>query len=146
MRQLGRCQIVPRDEDLSAQVVEIRLNGQFHKVTVRQIWSECQYLTGNTWVRDRSKGEVSPRYLTWYRREIEFGRPTKRPHLLEFVEASQEQWDWLAKESEYRDTISKLEKQVRDLQLENSLQATEEEGEKKKQAIENETLRAKFRK
>jgi len=90
LRQLGRCQIVPKDEDLSGQMVDIGPNGQFHEAAVRQIWSECQYLTANTCIRDRSKGEVSPGYLAWYRREIEFGRPAKRPHLQEFVEESQE--------------------------------------------------------
>ncbi|XP_075109335.1 uncharacterized protein LOC142181084 [Nicotiana tabacum] len=145
LRQLGRCQIVPKDEDLSAQVVKIGPDGQFHEAAVRHIGSEYQYLTANTCVRDLSKGEVSSGYLAWYRREIEFGRPAKRPHLQEFVEASQAQWDWLAKENEYRDTISKLEKQVKDLQFENGLQATADEGKKKTLAKENEAFRAQIR-
>nr|XP_016457261.1 PREDICTED: uncharacterized protein LOC107781129 [Nicotiana tabacum] len=93
LRQLGRCQIVPKDEDLSAQAVMVGPDGQFHEAAVRQIWSECQYLTANTCVRDLSKGEVSPGYLAWYKREVESGRPAKRPHLQEFIEASQAQWD-----------------------------------------------------
>ena len=55
------------------------------------------------------------------------------------------QWDWLTKENEYRVTISKLEKQVRELQFENSLQAAADKGEKKKLAKENEALRAQIR-
>ncbi|XP_070023404.1 uncharacterized protein [Nicotiana sylvestris] len=56
------------------------------------------------------------------------------------------QWDWLTKENEYRATISKLEKQVRELQFENSLQVAAYEGEKKKLAKENEALRAQIQK
>ena len=93
-------------------MVEIGPNGQFHEAAVRQIWSECQYLMANTCVRDRSKGEVSSGYLAWYKREIEFGRPAKRPHLQEFVKVSQEQWDWLAKEESYRAEIGKLKQSV----------------------------------
>ncbi|XP_070002359.1 uncharacterized protein [Nicotiana sylvestris] len=141
---LGRCQIVPKDKDLSTQVVKIGSDGQFHEAAVHQIWSECQYLIANTQVHDLSKGEVSPGYLAWYKRSVEFERPAKRPHLQEFVEASHEQWDWLAKENEYRATISKLEKQVRDLQFENSLQAATDKGEKKKLAQENDALRAQI--
>jgi len=51
----------------------------------------------------------------------------------------------LAKENEYRDTISKLEKQVKDLQFENGLQAATDEGEKKKLAKEHEALQAQIR-
>ncbi|XP_070008308.1 uncharacterized protein [Nicotiana sylvestris] len=142
LRQLGRFQKVSKDEDLSTQVVEIGSNGQFHEATVFQIWSKCQYLTASTQVCDLSKGEVSHGYLAWYQRSVEFGRPTKRPRLQEYVEASHAQWDWLAKENEYRDTISKLEKQVKNLKFENSLQAAADEGEKKEIAKENDALRA----
>ncbi|XP_070010967.1 uncharacterized protein [Nicotiana sylvestris] len=72
-------------------------------------------------------------------------RPVKKPHIQEFVEGSQEQWAWLAKENEYRATIGKLEKKVRDLQFENGLQAATDEGEKKKLAKENEALQAQIR-
>ncbi|XP_070002277.1 uncharacterized protein [Nicotiana sylvestris] len=73
-------------------------------------------------------------------------RPAKKPHIQEFVEASQEPWAWLAKENEYKDTIVKLEKQVKDLQFENGLQAAADEGEKKRLAKENEALRAQMQK
>ena len=56
------------------------------------------------------------------------------------------QWDWLTKENEYRATISKLERQVMDLQFENGLQAATDEGEKKKLTQENEALKAQIRK
>ncbi|XP_070021693.1 uncharacterized protein [Nicotiana sylvestris] len=73
-------------------------------------------------------------------------RPAKRPHVQQFTDRTQVQWDWLTKESEYRATISKLEKQVRELQFENSLQVAADEGEKKKLAKENEALRAQIQK
>ncbi|XP_019241362.1 PREDICTED: uncharacterized protein LOC109221342 [Nicotiana attenuata] len=150
MRQLGRCQVMHPDEYLSVYAVEVSSDGQFHEETVRSIWNECQYLTATTRVRDLSRGEVSPAYLAWYRKKntarAEPERPAKKPHIQEFVEASQEQWAWLAKENEYRATISRLEKQVKDLQSENSLQATADEGEKKKLAKENEALRAQIQK
>ncbi|XP_019241565.1 PREDICTED: uncharacterized protein LOC109221545 [Nicotiana attenuata] len=146
LRQLGRCQIVPKDEDLSLHVVEIRSDGQFHEKVVRQIWSECQYLTANTRVRDLSRGEASLGYLAWYKREVEFGRPAKRPRLQEFVEASQEHWEWLAKENKYRATISSLERQIKDLKFASDVQAAADEGEKKKLAQENEALKAQIQK
>lgn len=97
---------------------------------------------------DLSRGEVSPAYLAWYRKKnttrAKPERPTKKPHIQEFVEVSQEQWAWLAKENEYRATIGKLEKQVRDLQFENGLQAAADEGKKKKLAKENDALRAQI--
>ncbi|XP_070013508.1 uncharacterized protein [Nicotiana sylvestris] len=120
--------MVPRDEDISRHVVEIGPDGQFHEAPVCQIGSECQYLMANTRVLDLSRGEVAQGYLAWYKREVEFGRPAKRLHLQEFVGASQEQWDWLAKENEYRATIGRLEKQVMDLQFENGLKAATDEG------------------
>ncbi|XP_070017044.1 uncharacterized protein [Nicotiana sylvestris] len=112
LRQLGRCQTVPQEEDLSAQ--------------------------------DRSKGEVAPGYLAWYRRELEQERPAKKLHLQEFVKASREQWDWLDKEHEYRATIGKLEKQVMDLKFEKDLHIAEDEGEKRKLAQENEVLKTEI--
>ncbi|XP_070005400.1 uncharacterized protein [Nicotiana sylvestris] len=138
--------MVPRDEDISRHVVEIGPDGQFHEVAVRQIWSECQYLTANTRVRDMSRGEVAPGYLAWYKKEVEFGMPAERPHLQKFVGASQEQWDWLAKENEYRATIGRLEKHVMDLQFKNSLQAAADECEKKKLTQKNEALKALIQK
>ncbi|XP_070007895.1 uncharacterized protein [Nicotiana sylvestris] len=149
MRKLGRCQVMHPDEDLSVYAVEVSSDGQFHEETVRSIWNECQYLTVNTRVHDLSRGEISPAYLAWYRKKnsarAEQEKPAKKPYIQELVEASQEQWAWLAKENEYRATIRKLEKQVKDLQFENGLQATVDEGEKKKLAKENEALRAQIR-
>ncbi|XP_070020014.1 uncharacterized protein [Nicotiana sylvestris] len=138
------------DEDHSVHAVEVSSDGQFHEETVRSIWNECQYLTINTRVHDLSRGEVSPAYLAWYRKKntarAEPERPAKNPHVQKFVEASQEHWAWVAKENEYRATIGKLEKQVRELQFESSLQVAEDEGEKKRLAKENEALRAQIQK
>ncbi|XP_070017383.1 uncharacterized protein [Nicotiana sylvestris] len=72
--------------------------------------------------------------------------PAKRPHIQQFTDRAQVQWDWLTKENEYRATIRKLEKQVRELQFENSLQVAADKGEKKKLAKENEALRAQIQK
>ncbi|XP_070010842.1 uncharacterized protein [Nicotiana sylvestris] len=118
---------------------------QFPKVRVRQIWSECQYLKANTCVRDRAKSEVAPGYLAWYRRELEHERPAKRPHLQEFIKASQEQWDWLAKEESYRAEIGQLKQQIKNLGFENSLQVDANQGEKNKLAQENKALKAQNR-
>ncbi|XP_070034453.1 uncharacterized protein [Nicotiana tomentosiformis] len=72
-------------------------------------------------------------------------RPAKRPHVQEFIDTSQEQWAWVAKEKDYWATISKLENQVRAIKFESGLQAAEDEGEKKRLAQENEALRAQLR-
>ncbi|XP_070029702.1 uncharacterized protein [Nicotiana sylvestris] len=72
-------------------------------------------------------------------------RPTKKPHIQEFVEASQEPWDWLAKERKYRAEIGKLKQQVKDLKFENKVQIVADEGEKNKLAQENEALKAQIR-
>lgn len=108
LRQLRRCQTVPWEEDLSAEVIEIRLDGQFPEAKVREIWNECQYLQANTCMEDRAKEEVLPEYLVWYKRELEYQRPAKRPHVQDFAESSVEQWDWFAKEEGYRAEIGKL--------------------------------------
>ncbi|XP_070025374.1 uncharacterized protein [Nicotiana sylvestris] len=73
-------------------------------------------------------------------------KPAKKPHVQEFVQASQQQWAWVAMDNKYRDTIGKLEKQVRELQFESSLQVAVDEGEKKRLAKENEALRAQIQK
>ncbi|XP_070005198.1 uncharacterized protein [Nicotiana sylvestris] len=121
LRQLGRCQTVPRDDDLSTHVVEIHSEAQFLEEVVLHIWNECQYLGANTRICDLSKGEVLPCYLAWYGKRAamtdESERPTKRPHIQEFVKASQEQWAWLAKENDYQNTINKLEDQIRNIKL-----------------------------
>jgi len=145
LRQLGRYQVVPRDEDLSTQVVEISPDGRFPEEEVRQIWSECQHLMANTCVSDRVKGEVAPGYHDWFRGDVACGRPAKRPHLEDFAKSSQEQWDWLAKEESYRVEIGKLKQQVESLKFENSVQVAADQGEKNRLARENEALRAQIR-
>ncbi|XP_070017008.1 uncharacterized protein [Nicotiana sylvestris] len=77
-------------------------------------------------------------------RELEHERLAKRPHLQDFVKASQEQWDLLAKEHEYRVTIGKLEKQVMDLKFEKDLHIAADEGERRKLAQENEVLKTQI--
>ncbi|XP_070005449.1 uncharacterized protein [Nicotiana sylvestris] len=144
LRQLGRCQIVPHEEDLSAQAIEISPDGQFREAKVRQIWNECQCLKADTCVQDRAKGEIAPGYLVWYRRELEHKRPAKRPHILNFAESSQEQWDWLAKEKGYRVEIIKLKQQMEGLKFENNVQVATDLGEKNRLAQENEALRAQI--
>ncbi|XP_070018222.1 uncharacterized protein [Nicotiana sylvestris] len=67
----------------------------------------------------------------------------KRVKGYEFPDGTEE---WLTKENEYRATISKLEKQARELQFENSLQVAANEEEKKRLAKENEALRAQIQK
>ncbi|XP_070021755.1 uncharacterized protein [Nicotiana sylvestris] len=149
MRQLGRCQVVHPDEDLSIYAVEVSNDDQFHEKTVRYIWSECQYLSANTRVCDLSRGEVSPAYLVWHRRKStardEPERPTKRPHLQDFVESSQEQWGWLVKEENYMAEIGKLKQQIRDREFENDVQVAADKGEKNKLAQQNKALRARIR-
>ncbi|XP_070008108.1 uncharacterized protein [Nicotiana sylvestris] len=95
------------------------------------------------WI-DRAKGEVAPGYLVWYRRELEHKRPAKRPHILNFVESSQEQWDWLAKEKGYRAEISKLKQEMEGLKFENNVQVATDLGEKNMLAQENEAFRAQI--
>jgi len=146
LRQLGRYQIVPKDEDLSTQVIEISFDGQFPEARVRQIWSQCQYLEANTCVLNQARGEVSPGYQAWYKGEMSSGRPAKRPHLQEFARSSQEHWDWLAKEREYLAEIGKLKQQIKDLKFENKVQVAADEGEKNKLARESEILKAQIRK
>ncbi|XP_070021790.1 golgin IMH1-like [Nicotiana sylvestris] len=87
---------------------------------------------------------MAPGYFAWYRRELEHERPAKRPHILNFAESSQEQWDWLAKEKGYRAEISKLKQQIEGLKFENNVQVATDLGEKNRWAQENETLRAQI--
>ncbi|XP_070024632.1 uncharacterized protein [Nicotiana sylvestris] len=94
--------------------------------------------------QDRAKSEVAPGYLAWYRRELEHERPTKRPHILNFAESSQKQWDWLAKEKGYRAEISKLKRQIEGLKYEHNVQVATDLGKKNKLTQENETLNAQI--
>ncbi|XP_070020930.1 uncharacterized protein [Nicotiana sylvestris] len=148
--QLGRYQNIQHDEDLSWQVIELESKASFPEEKVRRIWHQCKLLGPNTQVRDLSRGKVESSYTAWYgkrsRVHHEPERPAKRPHIQQFTDGAQVQWDWLTKENEYRVTISKLEKQVKELQFENILQAATNEEEKKKLAKENEALRAQIQK
>ncbi|XP_070021858.1 uncharacterized protein [Nicotiana sylvestris] len=74
------------------------------------------------------------------------GRPAKRPHLKDFAESSQEQWNWLAKEKGYRAEIGELKQQVESLKFNNSMQVAADRGEKNRLAQENEELRAQIQK
>nr|XP_016480572.1 PREDICTED: uncharacterized protein LOC107801716 [Nicotiana tabacum] len=66
LRQLGKFQTIPHDEDLSRQVIELGPKVVFPKGKVRQIWNECRFLEPKTRVRDLSKGELDPNYMTWF--------------------------------------------------------------------------------
>lgn len=145
LRQLGRYQVIPKEEDLSSQVIEIGPSGQFPEAFVRRIWNECQTLKLDTCVRDRAKGEVSPKYLPWYRRELEHQRPTKRAHIQDFEESSHAQWGWLKREEGYRAEIGKLKQQVERLVFENNVQIASERVEKNKLAREKQILKARIR-
>ncbi|XP_019256252.1 PREDICTED: uncharacterized protein LOC109234638 [Nicotiana attenuata] len=68
-----------KSEDLSAQVVEIGPDGQFHEATIRQIWSERQYLAANTCVRDRSKGEFHQGTMLGIEGKLRLGGRPKDP-------------------------------------------------------------------
>jgi len=131
-----------RSRPLSTQAIEISPNGQFPEAKIRQIWNEGQYLKSDTGVRDRAKGEMAPGYLAWYKRELEHERPTKRPHILNFVESSQKQWDWLAKKRDYRIEIRKLKRQIEGLKYEHNVQVATDLGERNRLIQENEMLRA----
>ena len=113
--------MVPKDEYLSTQVIEISPDGRFPEEEVRQIWSECQHLTANTCVMDTATGEVAPGYHAWFRGDLSCERPAKRPHLKDLVESSQGQWYWLAKEKGYRAEIGDLKLQIDSLKFDNSI-------------------------
>jgi len=150
LRQLGRFQTVPHDEDLSVHVVELGPKAVFPEGRVRQVWNECRFLEPKTMVRDLARGEVDPNYMVWFGKRFQIPReperPAKRPHVQQFTNDSQEQWGWLAKEESYRAKISKLEGQIRDLKFGHSIQAAADEGEKKKLTQENEALKAQIHK
>nr|XP_016439649.1 PREDICTED: uncharacterized protein LOC107765503 [Nicotiana tabacum] len=140
LRQLGRFQTVPHDEDLSKHVIELGPKAVFPEGRIRHVWNECRFLEPKTMVRDLARGEVDPKYIVWFDKRFQIPeRPAKRAHVQQFTSDSQEQWGWLAKEESYRAKISQLERQVMDLQFENSLQATTDEGEKKKLTQETES-------
>ncbi|XP_070023004.1 uncharacterized protein [Nicotiana sylvestris] len=77
---------------------------------------------------------------------MSYERPAKRPHLRDFAESSQEQWNWLAKEKDYRTEIGELKQQVESLKFNNSMQVAADRGEKNRLAQENEELGAQIQK
>nr|XP_009597582.1 cingulin-like [Nicotiana tomentosiformis] len=93
-------------------------------------------------------GEVGSNYATWYgkrsRVDQDPEQPAKRPHVQQFTDGAREHRVWLAKEKEYRTTINKLEEQIEKIKFDSSLQAAEDEGEKKRLTRENEALRAQI--
>ncbi|XP_019260615.1 PREDICTED: uncharacterized protein LOC109238585 [Nicotiana attenuata] len=146
LRQLGRFQTVHNDEDLSKQIIELGPKDAFPEGKIRKIWNECRFLEPKTIVRDRARGEVDPKYMIWFGKRFQISeRPAKRPHVQQFTDGTQVQWDWLAKDKEYRARIGKLEQQVQDLQFEKSVQAATDGGDKKKLTQENEVLKAQIR-
>ncbi|XP_070020977.1 uncharacterized protein [Nicotiana sylvestris] len=88
---------------------------------------------------------MAPGYLAWYRRELEHKRPTKRPHIRNFAESSQKQWDSLEKERGYRAEIGKLKQQVEGLKYEHNVQVATDLGEKNRLTQENEMLKAQIK-
>ncbi|XP_070040407.1 uncharacterized protein [Nicotiana tomentosiformis] len=136
LRQLGRYQKFPYDKDLSPQVIELCPKAIFPEERVRQIWHQCRFLEPETQVRDLSMGEVGSNYTIWYgkrsRVDQEPELPAKRSHVQQFTDGAREQWVWLAKEKEYRTIIKKLEEQIENIKFDSSLQAVEDEGEKKR--------------
>ncbi|XP_019262543.1 PREDICTED: uncharacterized protein LOC109240367 [Nicotiana attenuata] len=142
LRQLGRYQIVPEDEDLTTQVIELHPEAALPEALVLDV----------------AKGEVDPNYATWFEKrscvnnepEPEPGpepeRPTKRPHVQAFDDKIQERVAWGEKEKEYQAEIHALKEKLRNIEFNNDLQAQEAEGERRKLAQENEALRAQVRK
>uniref|UniRef100_A0A1S4BZB6 DUF7745 domain-containing protein n=1 Tax=Nicotiana tabacum TaxID=4097 RepID=A0A1S4BZB6_TOBAC len=93
LRQLGRFQVIPKDEDLSKHVIELRLRATFPEDKIRKLWNECWFLEPKTMVRDLAKGEVDPKYNAWFGKRLQIlQRPAKRAHVQQFTNDSQEQW------------------------------------------------------
>lgn len=113
LRQLGRYQTVPHDEDLSAHVIELCPRAAFPEERVRQVWNQCRFLETPTQMRDLSSGEVESNYTAWYgkraRVDQEPQQPAKGPYVQQFTDEAQEQWAWLAKEKD----VSNHHKQTR---------------------------------
>jgi len=154
LRQLGRYQIVPDDEDLSMQVIELHPEATIPEALLQQMWNGCRYLKSDTQVPDTTKGEMNPGYARWFEKrsrvddvpEPELKRPTKRPHVQNFNGKIQERLIWGEKEKGYKATIHALKENLRSLSLEKDLQEQEAEGEKKSLSCENENLHARFQK
>ncbi|XP_075075908.1 uncharacterized protein LOC142162835 [Nicotiana tabacum] len=152
LRQLGRYQVVPDDEDLSVQVIELHPEATLPEALIQLIWNSCLYLKDDTQVPDPAKSELDPGYARWFEKrsrvddapEPDPRRPIKRPHIQAFDDKIQERLGWGEKEKGYKATIHALEESLRNLNFEKNLQAQEAEGEKKSLICENKTLRAQF--
>ncbi|XP_075076541.1 uncharacterized protein LOC142163178 [Nicotiana tabacum] len=66
LRQLGRFQVIPKDENLSKHVIELSPRATFPEDKIRKLWNECRFLEPKTMVRDLAKGEVDPKYNAWF--------------------------------------------------------------------------------
>ncbi|XP_070050828.1 uncharacterized protein [Nicotiana tomentosiformis] len=150
LRQLGRYQVVPKDEDLSVQVIELHPEAPLPEALIQQIWNGCRYLKYDTQVPDPARGEVDPGYAIWFGKRShvddvpEPKRPTKRPHVQAFDDKIQERLAWGEREKGYKTTIHALEERLRNLNFEKDLQEQEAEGEKKSLICKNEALRAQL--
>ncbi|XP_070020582.1 uncharacterized protein [Nicotiana sylvestris] len=150
--QLGRYQVVPEDEDLTTQVIELHPEATLPETLV------YRYLKNGTQVPDVAKGEVDPNYAACFEErsyvnnepepepEPEPERPAKRPHVQAFDEKIPERLAWGEKEKKYQVAIHTLEEKLRNMEFNNDLQAQEAECERRRLAQENETLRAQVRK
>ncbi|XP_075098314.1 uncharacterized protein LOC142175435 [Nicotiana tabacum] len=146
LRQLGRFQVVPNDENLSKHALELSPGVIFPEGKIRKLWHECRFLEPKTMVRELAKGEVDPKYGAWFERRFQTRRrPAKRAHVQHFTNDSQEQWGWLKREKGYRVEIGKLKQQVERLVFENNVQVASEQAERNKLAQENQTLKARLR-
>ncbi|XP_019250963.1 PREDICTED: uncharacterized protein LOC109229869 [Nicotiana attenuata] len=150
LRQLGRYQIVPEDEDLSTQVIELHPEAALPEALVQQDWNACRYLKNGTQVPDIAKGEIDSGYAIWFEKrscvnnepEPEPERPAKRPHVQAFDDIIQERLARGEKEKAYQAEIHALKEKLRNMEFNNDLQAQEAEGlkaqiRKMKLAIEN---------
>nr|XP_016476695.1 PREDICTED: uncharacterized protein LOC107798238 [Nicotiana tabacum] len=121
LRQLGRYQVVPKDEDLSVQVIELHPEATLPEALIQQIWNGCHYLKDDTQVPDPARGEVDPGYAIWFGKRSrvddvpEPKRPTKSPHVQSFDDKIQERLAWGEREKGYKTTIYALEERLRNL-------------------------------
>uniref|UniRef100_A0A1S3YRK6 DUF7745 domain-containing protein n=1 Tax=Nicotiana tabacum TaxID=4097 RepID=A0A1S3YRK6_TOBAC len=147
---LGRYQVVPKDEDLSVQVIELHPEAPLPEALIQQIWNVCHYLKDDTQVPDPARGEVDPGYAIWFGKRShvddvpEPKRPTKRPYVQAFDDKFQEWLAWGEREKGYKTTIHALEERLRNLNFEKDLQEQEAEGEKNSLIHKNEDLRAQL--
>nr|XP_009796913.1 PREDICTED: uncharacterized protein LOC104243430 [Nicotiana sylvestris] len=123
LRQLGIYQVVPKDEDLTTQVIELHLEAALPETLVQQDWNGFQYLKNGTQVPDVATGELDPDYAAWFEKrscannepdpEPKPERPAKRPHVQAFDDKVQERLAWGEKEKKYQVAIHTLEEKLR---------------------------------